>query len=107
MEKKYFGVMLDMSRNAVMKPEQVKKAFDEYLSGSAKNLKYAYAEYPVAGVGTLRIQNGKVTGIEMVEGGVKKFYDTDSVKFKAQDLEDTVEKIFEHTDDFVNPRYMF
>ena len=25
MEKKYFGVMLDMSRNAVMKPEQVKK----------------------------------------------------------------------------------
>ena len=87
--------------------EQVKKALDEYLKGSAKNLKYAYAEYPVAGVGTLRIQNGKVTGIEIVEGGVKKFYDADSVKFKAQDLEDTVEKIFEHTDDFVNPRYMF
>ena len=104
---KKFHIDSDDAKVYLKEHEQVKKALDEYLSGSAKNLKYAYAEYPVAGVGTLRIQNGKVTGIEIVEGGVKKFYDTDSVKFKAQDLEETVEKIFEHTDDFVNPRYMF
>lgn len=104
---KKFHLDSDDAKVYLKEHEQVKKALDEYLAGTAKELKYAYAEYPVSGVGTLRIENGKVTGIEIIEGGVKKFYDKESVKFKAQDLEDTVEKIFEHTDDFVNPRYKF
>lgn len=104
---KNFHLDSDDARVYLKEHEQVRKAFEEFRAGNAKDLRYAYAEYPVAGVGTLRIQNGKVTGIEMVENGVKKFYDTDSVKFKAQDLEETVEKIFEHTADFVNPRYIF
>ena len=43
MSKKYFGVMLDMSRNAVMKPETVKKYVD-YLSAFGYNMLQLYTE---------------------------------------------------------------
>ena len=39
MSKKYFGVMLDMSRNAVMKPDAVKK-FVEYISSFGYNIPF-------------------------------------------------------------------
>ena len=37
MDKKYFGVMLDMSRNSVMKPEEVKK-FAQTVSSFGYNM---------------------------------------------------------------------
>ena len=43
MDKKYFGVMLDMSRNAVMKPETVKK-FVDYISSFGYNMLQLYTE---------------------------------------------------------------
>ena len=43
MEKQYFGVMLDMSRNAVMKPAMVKKYVD-YLAAFGYNMLQLYTE---------------------------------------------------------------
>ena len=43
MSKKYFGVMLDMSRNAVMKPSALKK-FVDYLSAFGYNMLQLYTE---------------------------------------------------------------
>ena len=43
MEKKYFGVMLDMSRNAVMKPSVVNK-FVDYLASFGYNMLQLYTE---------------------------------------------------------------
>ena len=43
MDKKYFGVMLDMSRNAVMKPAALKK-FVDYLSAFGYNMLQLYTE---------------------------------------------------------------
>ena len=43
MSKKYFGIMLDMSRNAVMKPETLKKYVD-YLSAFGYNMLQLYTE---------------------------------------------------------------
>ena len=43
MEKQYFGVMLDMSRNAVMKPAMVKKYVD-YLASFGYNMLQLYTE---------------------------------------------------------------
>ena len=43
MEKQYFGVMLDMSRNAVMKPAMLKKYVD-YLSAFGYNMLQLYTE---------------------------------------------------------------
>ena len=43
MDKKYFGVMLDMSRNAVMKPDTVKK-FVAYISSFGYNMLQLYTE---------------------------------------------------------------
>ena len=43
MDKKYFGVMLDMSRNGVMKPSAVKK-FVDYISSFGYNMLQLYTE---------------------------------------------------------------
>ena len=43
MDKKYFGVMLDMSRNAVMKPETV-NTFVDYISSFGYNMLQLYTE---------------------------------------------------------------
>ena len=43
MSKKYFGVMLDMSRNAVMKPAVVKK-FVDYIASFGYNMLQLYTE---------------------------------------------------------------
>ena len=43
MSKKYFGVMLDCSRNAVMKPSAIKK-FVDYLSAFGYNMLQLYTE---------------------------------------------------------------
>ena len=43
MEKKYFGVMLDVSRNGVMKPDTVKK-FVDYISSFGYNMLQLYTE---------------------------------------------------------------
>lgn len=43
MDKKYFGVMLDMSRNAVMKVEKVKE-FVDYISSFGYNMLQLYTE---------------------------------------------------------------
>ena len=41
MQQKYFGAMLDMSRNAVMKVEQIKKYVD-YLKAFGYNMLMLY-----------------------------------------------------------------
>ena len=43
MSEKCFGVMLDMSRNGVMKPDAVKK-FVDYLSAFGYNMLQLYTE---------------------------------------------------------------
>lgn len=50
MSKQYFGVMMDMSRNGVMKVEQVKK-FVDYISAMGYNMLQLYLEdtYEVSG----------------------------------------------------------
>lgn len=82
--------------------EQLKKSVDDFLKGTNTNLKHAYAEYQIP-QGTLRIQDDKVVGIKIGD----KLFDTDSTKFKALDLEDTVEHILDNKDKFINQRYKF
>ena len=43
MDKQYFGVMLDMSRNGVMKPASVNK-FVDYISSFGYNMLQLYTE---------------------------------------------------------------
>ena len=43
MEQSYFGAMLDMSRNAVMKPEKVKE-FAKILKSFGYNMLQLYTE---------------------------------------------------------------
>jgi ribosomal protein S8 len=82
--------------------EQLKKSVDEFLNGTNTNLRHAYAEYQIP-QGTLRIENDKVVGIKIGD----EFFDIDSTKFKALDLEDTVEHILDNKASFVNQRYKF
>ena len=63
MEKKYFGVMLDMSRNAVMKPEAIKK-FVDYISSFGYNMLQLYTE------DTYEVNNEPYFG--HLRGGYKK-----------------------------------
>lgn len=63
MSKKYFGVMLDMSRNAVMKPETLKKYVD-YLSAFGYNMLQLYTE------DTYEVNNEPYFGY--LRGGYKK-----------------------------------
>lgn len=62
MDKKYFGVMLDMSRNAVMKPEQVKK-FMKTISAFGYNMVQLYVEdtYEVDGEPYFGYMRGRYT----------------------------------------------
>ena len=66
MEKQYFGVMLDMSRNAVMKPEQVKK-FAKIISGFGYNMIQLYTEdtYEVEGEPYFGYMRGRYTQAEI------------------------------------------
>ena len=66
MEKKYFGVMLDMSRNAVMKPEQVKK-FAKVISAFGYNMIELYTEdtYTVDGEPYFGYMRGRYTKEEL------------------------------------------
>ena len=66
MEKKYFGVMLDMSRNAVMKPEQVKK-FAKVISAFGYNMIELYTEdtYEVDGEPYFGYMRGRYTKEEL------------------------------------------
>ena len=66
MEKKYFGVMLDMSRNAVMKPEQVKK-FAKVISSFGYNMIELYTEdtYTVDGEPYFGYMRGRYTKEEL------------------------------------------
>ena len=43
MQRKYFGVMLDMSRNGVMKPSMVNR-FVDYISSFGYNMLQLYTE---------------------------------------------------------------
>ena len=70
MEKKYFGVMLDMSRNAVMKPEIVKQ-FVDYISSFGYNMLQLYTE------DTYEVNNEPYFG--HLRGGYKKQEDRKSV----------------------------
>ena len=65
-EKKYFGVMLDNSRNAVMKPEQVKK-FADYISAFGYNSLQLYTEdtYEVTGEPYFGYLRGRYTKEEL------------------------------------------
>ena len=63
MSKKYFGVMLDMSRNAVMKPDTVKK-FVAYISSFGYNMLQLYTE------DTYEVNNEPYFGY--LRGGYKK-----------------------------------
>jgi len=66
MEKQYFGVMLDMSRNAVMKPEQVKK-FAKVISSFGYNMIQLYTEdtYEVEGEPYFGYMRGRYTQAEI------------------------------------------
>ena len=63
MSKKYFGVMLDCSRNAVMKPSAIKK-FVDYLSAFGYNMLQLYTE------DTYEVKNEPYFGY--LRGGYKK-----------------------------------
>ena len=63
MEQKYFGVMLDMSRNAVMKPSTVNK-FVDYISSFGYNMLQLYTE------DTYEVNNEPYFGY--LRGGFKK-----------------------------------
>ncbi len=63
MSKKYFGVMLDCSRNAVMKPSVLKK-FVDYLSAFGYNMLQLYTE------DTYEVKNEPYFGY--LRGGYKK-----------------------------------
>ena len=63
MERKYFGVMLDMSRNAVMKPSMVNK-FVDYISSFGYNMLQLYTE------DTYEVKNEPYFGY--LRGGYKK-----------------------------------
>lgn len=68
MEKKYFGVMLDCSRNAVMKVEQVKK-FVDYISSFGYNMLQLYTEdtYEVRNEPYFGYMRGRYTKEELKE----------------------------------------
>ena len=63
MQRKYFGVMLDMSRNAVMKPSTVNK-FVDYISSFGYNMLQLYTE------DTYEVNNEPYFGY--LRGGFKK-----------------------------------
>ena len=63
MEQKYFGVMLDMSRNAIMKPSTVNK-FVDYISSFGYNMLQLYTE------DTYEVNNEPYFGY--LRGGFKK-----------------------------------
>lgn len=63
MDKKYFGVMLDMSRNAVMKPATLNK-FVDYISSFGYNMLQLYTE------DTYKVQNEPYFGY--LRGGYTK-----------------------------------
>ncbi len=66
MNKKYFGVMLDMSRNSVMKPEEVKK-FAKTISSFGYNMIELYTEdtYEVEGEPYFGYMRGRYTKAEL------------------------------------------
>ena len=84
MEKKYFGVMLDMSRNAVMKPETVKQ-FVDYISSFGYNMLQLYTE------DTYEVNNEPYFGY--LRGGYKK--QEIKEKFESQKA-DALQKISEN-----------
>ena len=65
-EKNYFGVMLDMSRNAVMKPEEVKK-FADVISAMGYNMIQLYTEdtYEVENEPFFGYMRGRYTAEEL------------------------------------------
>lgn len=97
-----FDIDSDNVKVYLKEHEQLKKSVDEFLNGTNTNLKHAYAEYQIP-QGTLRIENDKVVGIKIGD----EFFDIDSTRFKALDLEDTVEHILDNKASFVNQRYKF
>ena len=66
MSKNYFGVMLDMSRNGVMKPDSLKKYVD-YLSAFGYNMLQLYTEdtYEVEGEPLFGYLRGRYTIAEL------------------------------------------
>ena len=66
MEKKYFGAMLDMSRNGVMKPEQVKN-FAKIIRSFGYNMLQLYTEdtYEVDGEPYFGYMRGRYTKEEL------------------------------------------
>ena len=72
MEKKYFGVMLDMSRNAVMKPEELKK-FARIIRSFGYNMIELYTEdtYEVEGEPYFGYMRGRYTKAELKAINIK------------------------------------
>ena len=68
MQRKYFGVMLDMSRNAVMKPSMLNK-FVDYLSAFGYNMLQLYTEdtYEIEGEEFFGYLRGRYTKTELKE----------------------------------------
>ena len=66
MDKNFFGVMLDCSRNAVMKPEQVKK-FATVLKSFGYNMFQLYTEdtYEVENEPYFGYMRGRYTAEEL------------------------------------------